>query len=211
MLCKNALVDHARQVKFDSRTVYVGNCLYMDENSNIVSTHRGRVHSLEDLVRVKTIWRSRGNIIQPEVLFPLELARNVGGLNPSNFFSMDYELWGEFFLAGANFRYTDINFGMFRQHAAQKTQDALGRTASLIDAARRLVEKAECLSTETRSEILAELDSYSRSYPARYWRDTGRLARIGLPPGAVTRLRSLRAGLQRTAKVFAKEPTNRSD
>ena len=84
MLCKNALIDHASQVGFDTDTVYVGISLYIDHAGKILSSHRGRVHSLEDLVRIGRVWRSGGQIVQPEVLFPRQLALAVGGVNPDN-------------------------------------------------------------------------------------------------------------------------------
>jgi hypothetical protein len=49
-----------------------------------------------DLVRIRTVWRApgrRGNIDQPAVLFPRELASEVGGLNVGNHCTMNYELW----------------------------------------------------------------------------------------------------------------------
>ena len=120
LLCKNALVEHVTQNGCVANTVYVGNCLCIDATGKILFSHRGRVHSLEDLLRISTVWRARGHIIQPEVLFPRELALAVGGLDPDNHYTMDYELWGKLFLAGAGFQYTDIPFGMFRRHPAKR-------------------------------------------------------------------------------------------
>src|SRR5262249_14047016 len=152
---------------------------------NVVFSHRGRVHSLEDLIRIGTVWRAGGQIVQPEVLFPSQLARSVGALSANNHRTMDYELWGKFFLAGADFQYTDINFGMFRQHANQKTQDGMRQTQSLLSVARKLLAEARGLSEKTRGEILAELEAYDRAYPSEHWKATGRLARIGLPQAIV--------------------------
>ena len=73
MLCKDALNEQASRIGFEPNTVYVGNCIYMNETGKILGSHRGRIHSLEDLVRITTVWRSkphRGHIVQPEVLFP---------------------------------------------------------------------------------------------------------------------------------------------
>src|SRR5262245_26344095 len=42
------------------------------------------VESFEDLVRIDKVWRRGGSIDQPAVLFPLELAVCVGGLNEKN-------------------------------------------------------------------------------------------------------------------------------
>jgi len=202
MLCRNALIAHSTQVGFDRNTVYVGDCRYLDETKHLVWTHRGRVHSLEDLLRVKTVWRSGGNIVQPEVLFPVELALQVGCLNPDNHFTMDYELWGKFFLAGATFQYTGIDFGVFRKHSAQKTQDLLRQTGSLLSVARNLLAQSHGFGDETKKEILEELEEYWRTYPLGYWRSTGRLARMGLPPAIVQPLRRMTVSLQKTVKIF---------
>src|SRR5262249_31521224 len=80
LLSKNALVEHALRIGFVPGTVYVGDCIYIDENGKVLSLHRARIQSLEDLVRVKTVWYAGGNIVQPEVLFPREQALAIGGL-----------------------------------------------------------------------------------------------------------------------------------
>jgi hypothetical protein len=115
---------------------------------------------------------------------------------------MDYQLWGKFFLAGAKFRYTGIDFGIFRKHSAQKTKDLLRQTDSLLDVARNLLSQAHGLPDETKKQIFVELEEYSRTYPLQYWRSTGRLARMGLPPAIVQPLRRMTVSLQKTAKIF---------
>jgi len=200
MLCKNALVDHASRAGFDANTVYVGICLYQDKDGNIISTHQGRVFSFEDLVCIRTVWRckeSRGHIDQPAVLFPRSLALSVGGINVNNYSTMDYELWGKFFLAGARFQYTDIPFGMFREHAGQKIKDVLRQTQSLLDTAAGLVNLADCFSDSKKKEILADLIAYKYEHQKNYWRGTGRLAKMGLPPWIVNPIRRLRTHLHK--------------
>ena len=59
LLSKNALVEHASRIGFAPDTVYVGDCIYIDQTGKVLSLHRGRVQSLEDLVRIKTVWHSR--------------------------------------------------------------------------------------------------------------------------------------------------------
>jgi glycosyltransferase involved in cell wall biosynthesis len=199
LLCKNALVAHASQVGFEAQTVYVGFCVYIDKNGEPISSHRGRVYSLEDLLRIGTVWRSqvhRGHIVQPEVLFPRELALSVGGLNPDNHFTMDYEFWGKLLLGGARFQYTEIPFGIFREHANQKTHDMLRQTRSLIETAAKLVQQAEAFSEETTKEILEDLRVYLKDYETDYWKGSGRLAKLGLPRSLVLQLRRLRALVQ---------------
>ena len=200
LLCQNAIVNHATHVGFDANTVYVGFCGYIDTDGKPISLHRGRVLSLEDLVRIRTVWRSEGHkasIDQPAVLFPRALALSVGGLNADNHYTMDYELWGKFFLAGARFQYTDVPFGMFRQHEEQKTHDGLRQTRSLIASAATLTELATCFSEPKKKELLSDLNDYFVQYKKIHWRQSGRLARIGLPPYIVNPVRAIRAVLQK--------------
>ena len=56
-LCKDALIEHASRIGFAPNNVYVGNCIYIDESGKFLSSHNGPVQSLEDLVRVRTVWR----------------------------------------------------------------------------------------------------------------------------------------------------------
>ncbi len=195
MLHRDALVNHALSVGFHAATVYVGDCVYIDEHDHHGRVHRARVNTFRDLVRVRRVWRAPGNpghIDQPAVLFPRELALEVGGLNAMNHRTMDYELWGKFFLAGARFMYTHIRFGMFREHDQQKTAQGWAQTRSLVATAARLVEQARDMPETERSEILAELVEHEREY----WRGTGRLARVGLPEPVVGALRQLYARLR---------------
>jgi glycosyltransferase involved in cell wall biosynthesis len=193
MLCKNALVTHAWQVGFDANVVYVGICAYMDEAGKTVAMHRGEVHNLEDLLHVRTVWCSGDHIVQPEVLFPRRLALAVGGLDVKNQYSMDFDLWGKFLLAGAKLQYTEIPFGMFRFHQKQKTQAIFQSTGSLVKTASKLTKLAKSLPKGTRNEILRDLKDFHKAYQMKYLAKTGRLGRMGLPPWLVLWLRGLKA------------------
>ena len=199
LLCKNALVEHASRIGFAPDTVYVGNCIYIDETGKVLSMHRSIVQSLEDLVRVNKVWNgARGHIVQPEVMFPRELYLTVGGLDCNNHFTMDYDLWGKFFLAGATFHYTDIPFGVFREHPKQKTHNMLRQTRSLVETAAKLVHQAQSFPERTKNEILEDLRVYLKEYEMDYWKGSGRLAKLGLPRALVLQLRRLRALVQNT-------------
>jgi len=202
LLCKNALVSQVTSIGFAANVVYVGICRVIDVTGKVISSHRGSIHSLEDLLRIGTVWRSGRLIDQPAVLFPLRLALTVGGLDNDNHNTMDYELWGRFFLAGAHFQYTDIPIGMFRIYPGQKTSDGLRQTESLLATARKLATVAEGLPQNTKEAILAELHVYHDVYQKDSWRSSGRLARIGLPPYVVIQLRSLKARLQNKTKTL---------
>jgi len=202
LLCKNALVEHASHIGFAPDTVCVGNCIYVDVTGEVLSLHRGRVQSLQHLLRLKTVWYAGGHIVQPEVIFPRELYLTVGGLDCDNHFTMDFDLWGKFFLAGAKFQYTDIDFAMFRLQPNQKTQDGLTIARSQVESAKKLVRQAEAFSADVKQTLLTEIDAFDAAYPDEYWRATGRLARIGLPRGIVTSLRHLRAALNAKAQIL---------
>ncbi|MEP7308716.1 MAG: glycosyltransferase family 2 protein [Acidobacteriota bacterium] len=196
MLCKDALVTHASRRYFEPGVVYVGDCLYVDADARPLHVHRGRVHNFEDLVNIRTVWRApgrRGHIVQPEVIFPRQLALDVGGLDAANHRTMDYELWGKFLLAGAAFEYTQIPFAMFRLHEQQKTGQDWAQTQSLIKTAVKLMDQARDLPEQRRQPLVADLHSYERDY----WRDTGPLARLGLPPRVVLPLREFHTSWRR--------------
>lgn len=192
MLCRHALVDHATRIGFDPNIVYAGICLYINTVGNVRASHCGRVHSLEDLVRVGAIWRGGGQIVQPEILFPRDMALSIGGLDNANHFTMDYDLWGKLLIQGAKFQYTQIPFGMFREHPEQKTHHPLRITESLLKTAAQLITLARCFSEQKKAELLADLDAYNADYQKACWLGTGRLARMGLPRELVTSLRALR-------------------
>ena len=160
-------ITHVTTHHLADDVVYIGDCVNIDEVGNFLFTQRGRIESFEDLVRVRSVWQAeRRYISQQEVLFPLPLALRVGGLNEDNHYSMDYELWGKFFLAGATVRYTGIPFGIFRRHEAQKTQAICEQTVSTLDAAEALLGMASDLDLQTKQEILADLQPISGGIPA---------------------------------------------
>lgn len=207
MLHRNALVSHAAKVGFRTGVVYVGDCVYIDENDQPLKVHRGRVRDFHDLVHVRTVWRApahRGHIVQPEVLFPREMAMAVGGLNVRNHLTMDFELWGRLFLAGATFEYTHIPFGVFRHHGEQKTSQTWATTRSLTATAAELVAQASHLPDEMRERIIADLRAYDREY----WLGTGPLARIGMPETVVLAIREVQARLQRRAMKLLRPATS---
>jgi glycosyltransferase involved in cell wall biosynthesis len=202
MLCKNALANHTWIEGFDTEVIYIGDCVEIDQKGNNLSIHRGRVQCFEDLVRIPSIWRSGGYITQPEVLFPLQLTLDVGGLDEGNHFTMDYQLWGNLFLSGAMVHYTGIPFGIFRRHEEQKTQSCIAQTESMVSVAKALVDRADCLSAEIKHEILAELDAYWVGYPMQAWNTSGRLAKFGLPPSIVKPLRNLKSVVEKSINKF---------
>jgi hypothetical protein len=195
MLGQHALTSHADRFGFQPGVVYVGDCQYIDEQDRPLYLHRGRVHTFDDLISLRTVWRdqaNRGHIVQPEALFPRQAALEVGNLDVSNHRTMDYDLWGKLLLAGATFQYTHICFGMFRIQSEQKTGQAWVTTQSLVDTALTLVARASFSSEALRQKAVNELRAYQRDA----WLATGPLARTGLPPGVILKVRQFQAGLR---------------
>ncbi len=152
------------------------------------------LQSLEDLVRVSDRSGSLGGYIcQQEVLFPLQLALRVGGLNEDNHYSMDYELWGKFFLAGAPSTVYRHTFRFLPAARGTEDPEAIrAQTESTLDVA----DSADCTGRvcsrqKNQEDILADLQAYREAYPDIVWKHTGRLARLGLPPSIVAPIRTL--------------------
>jgi len=202
LLCKDALSTHFLHNWAERDVVYVGDCINVDQNGRVLFAQRGQIHSLEDLLSVRSVWKAGNYISQQAVLFPRQLANRVGGLNEENHYSMDYELWGRFLLAGAELEYTRIPFGVFRHHKDQKTSDIARQTASTLDVAEALLAEADSILPATKVEILADLRAYRKEYPRILWEHTGRLARLGLPPSIVTPIRKLKASIGRPVQRF---------
>jgi glycosyltransferase involved in cell wall biosynthesis len=202
MLYKNALTSTVMSHGLAPDVVYVGDCLSIDAEDNVLFTHRGRVRSFEELLRIRTVWHAGGSIDQPATLFPLEIALQVGGLNEANHYAMDYELWGDLLLAGVRVEYTEIPFGFFRWHDGQKSQSSVTHNESMFDAAEALLARAGVLSKEMRQTLLADLLEYRKEYPERVWRQSGRLARTGLPRSIVIPIRYLKQRVEKTFGSF---------
>lgn len=198
MLHPGALMEHARDAGFDERYLQVGDCVYVDSEGHPLRRQRGGVASLEDLLRVGDIWRAGGHIVQPEVMFPREAVLSLGGLDTGNHYTMDFELWGRLLMEGIQIRYTEIAFGMFRQHPEQKTASRMRQTKALVHTACRLLDQAPNFSEELRQELRSDLDRYLESYIQRK-RMRGRaeqMRRWGVPAPLVEGVRGILARLQ---------------
>lgn len=191
MLAPGALVEHAETVGYEPDTIYVGDCRVVGPEGETIKMHTSQVRSFEDWADVPNVWRARPkqkHIVQMETLFPLDLYKEVGGLNEDLGYAMDYELWGELLLAGAEIEYTGIDMGRFRKHEAQKTTDRWGHTKSIVRSAIRLVRRHPSWSEQKKSAMIRRL----REYRTKQWRGTGRLARSGLPEPVVESIRDVR-------------------
>jgi len=162
----------------------------MYENEEISRRHRASIRSLEELVNLPEYWRSsekEAQIVQPETLFPLHAFREVGGVNPENHFSMDFELWGEMLIHGSEIETTDIEYGALRKHDTQKITNRWRVTESLFDSSYRLIGKSKTLSSKEKKEMKEKILEYKRDV----WYRSGRLARMGIPKELVVTIRKI--------------------
>jgi hypothetical protein len=196
LLHPDALLGHASAFGYRNGTIFAGDCIYVDEEGEPLHRHRGGVRTLEELLRVPTVWRRGGHLVQPEVLFPRRLALEVGGVRVQSHFTMDYELWGRLLMAGASIHYTGIPFAMFRRHPEQKTSQRLRQTEALVASALGLLGEAADLPAPLREELREELDRYLEGYRLRRRGRAERLQALGVPLPVVRGLTRLAEGLR---------------
>lgn len=88
---------------------------------------------LEALLDLDNGWNAGQFFYQPEVFFSREIWDRAGAaVDPSLYYSMDYELWLRFALRGARLHGIGATVAWFRAHAAQKTADERGFKSELV-------------------------------------------------------------------------------
>ena len=80
---------------------------------------------------------------QPEVFFPRDAYERVGGVDPSIYYTMDYDLWVRFALEGTPVVVVPEVFARYREHAGQKTQDRSSLQRQMVDTANRYLRAAD--------------------------------------------------------------------
>jgi len=142
LLDKDALWTLASELDKQNRpVVYLGDYKEIDINGKLKRISRSYIRELEELVDIGGHWRNgkSNQIGQQATFFPVSLFREVGMLNPNNHYSMDYELWGRFLIAGAYFCPVHNTLGSFRVYDGQKISNRHKTTKSLIDTAYTLI------------------------------------------------------------------------
>ena len=131
------------------------------------------------LARIFRYWLKGYYFYQPEVFFTKRILDQVGLLDESLYYAMDYDLWMRFSKAGARLNVVDWPVAFFRKHEAQKTFD-------LVDT---VEEQARVRS---RHLILQP--------------DEQRLAQIGRTIAQLRAKKPLRVGVltKRIGKIFSK-------
>ena len=142
LLEKDALWTLAQKINLnEERTVFLGDYKEIGYDGELKRISRSDIRKLEELVDIKGHWRNgkSNQIGQQATFFPVRLFKEVGMLNINNHYSMDYELWGRFLMAGANFCPIHKILGAFRVHEGQKISNRHKTTTSLIAAAADLI------------------------------------------------------------------------
>jgi hypothetical protein len=187
-LCRNAFGNTVVQSLLQKRTVCVGRCVFVDEQSQQVKVHRGVVRSLEDL-----LLKHQAYIPQPATLFPLDLFWEVGGLDIKNHYTMDFDLWGKMLLVGASITYTDARIANFRSYEGQKVSHRVALVKAVVANARQLIDACQEWPQEKKRRFHKELDAYSTA--ARL--GGGRLVQWRLPEPVIRTIRQARAVISR--------------
>jgi glycosyltransferase involved in cell wall biosynthesis len=91
---------------------------------------------------------------QPEVFFPASAYRTVGGIDPTIYYTMDYDLWMRFALAGLQVVVLDKTLAEYREHPGQKTADLDSLHRQMIETANRYLKHDQVgLSRSARALI----------------------------------------------------------
>jgi glycosyltransferase involved in cell wall biosynthesis len=134
--CDRALwrVNDAVQSHPDTQVI-VGRGHYMAEDGSFLRPYP--TIPMAAGTDLKREFFQRGYLAQPSAFFTRALYEQVGGLNPSLKFCMDYELWCRFALAGARFREIDADISGNRWYETTKTSAQLLDLLSEVAATQR--------------------------------------------------------------------------
>ena len=89
------------------------------------------LRSFEDFLKIKTNWRNRRLIIQPEAFFRRRAFEKAGPLREDLHYCFDQRLWMAMAKAGCVFESVDRHWANLRMHEDQKTWDLSGAYAEL--------------------------------------------------------------------------------
>lgn len=93
---------------------------------------------------------------QPEVFFPRRAYEAVGGVDPSFHYTMDYDLWVRFALAGVPVVVLPEPLARFREHGEQKTADRAALHRQMVETANRYLASGEVdLPAATKRLLIA--------------------------------------------------------
>jgi glycosyltransferase involved in cell wall biosynthesis len=142
ILSKNALNHFIKKTELKPYTLYLGNWSLMNERSDIIKSGENVIVNLEMLANISGFWRNGASISQQSALYNLESVRKVNGLNLSNYYTMDYDLWGKLLLTGCTIQNVPVPIGVFRVYPEQKTAMRFWVTLSLVRSSVQLISKS---------------------------------------------------------------------
>ena len=125
----------------DAPDVLVGRCRFVENGQTIFSPRPPEPIDIASLLRLRTKWFAGQLIVQPEAFFDRERFAAVCGLNESNHYTMDHELWLRLLEAGASFESIDHPVACMRVHDEQKTANNRRIVESLIRFGQPVLER----------------------------------------------------------------------
>jgi glycosyltransferase involved in cell wall biosynthesis len=161
MLCKDALFNIAPVISNNMNSLILGNGLRIDQKSVILNkVSASAIKKFSELMDIKKFWRKSDSIMQQSAFYPLNEIRNIGYLNESNHYSMDYELWGRLLINEITVLQSNFYIGIFRWYAGQKTSNFNVVTKSLLQTAYSLVLCNSKISTLKKYILLYKVFTY---------------------------------------------------
>ena len=140
LLCQNALTNTAQLLTAQKDILLLGSGYRVDERTKLIDKiESSEINNFNKLVDIRKFWRSGNSIIQQSALYPVNAVKEAGFLRESNYYTMDFELWGKLMILGISVVRTDISIGMFRWYGGQKTSNQKLVSKSLVKSAQQLV------------------------------------------------------------------------
>ena len=158
ILCQNAIYNFIQNTIVKSNVLYLGDWVLINESSATIRTGTNLIKNIEMLVDISGYWRNGASIAQQSAFYPLQAIRETNGLNSGNYYTMDYELWGDLLLAGCEIQNVHVQIGSFRTHPLQKTAMQFPVTLSLIESSIRLINKSNLKHRTKVSLILKNIN-----------------------------------------------------
>lgn len=144
-----ALLD-AFEAEPDVDVAY-GNGTRVDTNGSELGPYRAHVPSrLADIITHPASF-----VLQPAVMFRRQLFLDVGGLDESLHYTMDYELWIRMFAAARKARYIPATIACARYHADAKSIAAMGKQIRELVDVKRAGAKRLAMGLIDRSRMYA--------------------------------------------------------
>lgn len=160
MLCRNALNRFASEFYIDNSFCYIGRCRLIDKIGNPAGITSSQLSNLEELTDLASHWRRNDSIAQQSVLYPLVAVKKIGGVNEKNYFTMDYELWGNLLLNNVEIRNIPLELGIYRWYEGQKTSHVFKVTNSLVRTALSLISMSNRFSLREKNIARIKVTRY---------------------------------------------------